>query len=143
VAAHHVSHVDFFPTLLDHLGLKASIPADAKLKLPGSSYAPMLRGESMPDWRDVVYYEMENMRCVRTPSQKLVERLGDEVDELYDLSTDPGEEHNLASASPTAALRVPLQEKLDNFFKEHASAKYDLWHGGTSQAPALVYPPKK
>ncbi|MEZ0274295.1 MAG: sulfatase/phosphatase domain-containing protein, partial [Roseimicrobium sp.] len=145
VVASHVSHVDFLPTLLEHLGLKDNIPADAKLKLPGRSYAPMLRGESMTDWSDVVYYEMENMRCVRTPTQKLVERLGDEVDELYNLATDPGEEHNLASSasSPDAASRGSLQEKLDNFFNEHASAKYDLWHGGTSQAPALVYPPKK
>lgn len=136
-----VSHVDFFPTLLDYLGLKEDTPADARL--PGRSYAPMLRAEAMVAWNDVVYYEMENMRCVRTPFAKLVERLGEGVDELYDLSKDPGETRNILAGQPSPASRVPLQKLLDTFFKEHASARYDLWNDGGSQSPALVYPPKK
>lgn len=140
-ASSHVSHIDFLPTLLEQLGMRDALPPDTKL--PGRSYAPMLRGEPIKDWSDVVYYEMENMRCIRTPSGKLVERLGDEVDELYDLTTDPGEEHNLATASPPPAMRNVLEKQLNAFFQKHASAKYDLWKGGASLAPALVYPPRE
>ncbi len=40
---HLLSHYDFFPTLIDTLGF--SDPATAAL--PGRSFAPLLRGESM------------------------------------------------------------------------------------------------
>jgi arylsulfatase A-like enzyme len=140
VAASQVSHIDFLPTLLEQLGIRDALPRGTEL--PGHSYAPMLRSEPMEEWRDVVYYEMENLRCVRTPSGKLVQRLDDEVDELYDLASDPGEERNLAAASPPSAFRSALEKQLSTFFQKHASAKYDLWKGGTSLAPALVYPPK-
>jgi arylsulfatase A-like enzyme len=141
VSGSQVSHVDFLPTLLEQLGMGDTFPGDTNP--PGRSYAPMLRGASVEDWSDVVYYEMEDMRCVRTPAGKLVERLGDEVDELYDLASDPGENRNLTAASPPPAFRGALEKQLDAFFRKHASAKYDLWKGGTSLAPALVYPPKE
>lgn len=141
VSPRHVSHIDFLPTLLEQLGIRDALPDDARL--PGHSYAPVLRGEPMQNWSDVVYYEMENMRCVRTPSGKLVERLDDEVDELYDLTADPGEERNLASASPPPAFRATLEKQLEVFFQKYVTAEYDLWKGGTSLAPALVYPSKE
>jgi len=56
------SHYDFFPTLADYLSLDAP---DAE-RLPGQSFAPILRGQGTPGRRDVfVYDEYGPVRMVR------------------------------------------------------------------------------
>ena len=74
VSEHHVAHVNFFATLLDHVGLEKEKPS--KAKLTGRSYAAALRGEKVADWNDTIFYEFENMRCLRTPGAKVIERTG-------------------------------------------------------------------
>jgi N-sulfoglucosamine sulfohydrolase len=71
--AHMVTTLDFTPTLLDMLGL------EALANLDGRSFAPALRGETMPGWDRVftVYNAAFGnnwlpMRCMRTRSHSYI-----------------------------------------------------------------------
>jgi arylsulfatase A-like enzyme len=117
-----VSSVDFYPTLLDLLGL-APLPDQ---HVDGESFAPVLAGEA--GGRDAVFchfphdvsvYPGESPAAsMRRGDWKLVRFFHDGPDfdhryELYDLSADIGEEQNLAHAYPD---RV---EELDALLEEY------------------------
>ncbi len=68
------------------------------------SIAPLLRGESPSDWRTSVYYRYyhdpgdHNTAAhfgVRTATHKLIYFWGKNAYEMFDLSADPTEQHNL------------------------------------------------
>lgn len=131
-----VSHRDFLPSLLDHLSM-ASAPLASENKT-GHSYASVLRGAGEPkSWDNTIYYEYETMRCIRTETMKWIEREGDEVDELYDLATDPDELHNLADDAASAPKKADLKKQLDAFFNQNATPEFDLWRGGRSKAKLI------
>lgn len=60
-------------------------------------------------------------------------------DELYDLAYDPGEDNNVAGDPANAEVIAGLSGRIDAFFAENSSPKYDLWDGG--MAMAYYYPP--
>ncbi len=60
-----VSNYDFYPTVLNYVGLPDRTAAAPKS--PGRDYSPLLRGHQ-PDWENVIYYEFEESRMIRTPS---------------------------------------------------------------------------
>jgi arylsulfatase A-like enzyme len=136
-----VSHIDFLPSLaaLVSPGFASSEIAS----LPGHSYASVLKGEPIPDWKNEIFYEFENLRCIRTDSMKWIERLGDEPDELYDLATDPREQTNLANDPAHDSKRRSLDEKLDAWFAKTATPEFDLWKNGRSKAPLHYQKPAK
>ena len=116
------STIDFFATVL---GL-AGAPIPTGVKQHGEDYSPILRGQKIA-WRDATFgqYDLHSgalahMRMIRTDQWKLVRHyLSFELDELYDLKNDPGEERNLyrsragVSTTPEAqAARAGLQERL-------------------------------
>ncbi len=129
------SNYDLMPSLLSYLGLGAKMPADPPR--PGRDYSPVLRGEAV-EWKNVVFYEYENSRMIRTSEWKLTERFPDGPDELYHLAVDPGERHNLAEEAVYTDTRRWLQAKLDAFFARYAEPKYDLKHGGGSKSLLLT-----
>jgi arylsulfatase A-like enzyme len=135
-----VSNYDFLPTLLDYLGLKDK-QAD-KPPSPGRSYAAPLRGKKA-DSENIVFYEFESVRAVRTDRWKLITRHPDGPNELYDLKADPGERRNLVDQDAHATTREELQKRLDAFFARYVDPQYDLWHGGRSKAGRLSTPKKK
>lgn len=135
-----VSNYDFLPTVLDYLGLRDK-QAD-RPPSPGRSYTAALRGDPA-GWDDVVFYEYETVRAVRTDRRKLVARHPAGPAELYDLSADPGERTNLIDQPAHAAARTELRKRLDDFFARYADPKYDLWRGGRSKAPRVSTPEKK
>ena len=106
---------------------------------PGRDFSPFVRGERI-EWEDVVFYEFENTRAVRTDEWKYIHRHPDGPHELYHLSADPGETANLADSADHAATRARLKEQLDAFFARYADPQYDLWHGGRSKANRIVRP---
>ena len=130
-----VSHVDFFPTLAAHLGLKPELTT--KQKLAGHDYSAVLRGEPLPSWPNTVFYEFEELRCVRTAQAKLIERHGTGPNELYDLAADPDEQKNLIDDPASAPLRADLQKRLHVYFTHIADPEFDMWNGGRSKAPLL------
>ena len=128
-----VSNYDFMTTLLSFLDLS---DREAKSpESPGRDYSAALRGQTR-DWDNVIFYEYETSRMVRTDRWKLTRRFPGGPDELYDLRSDPDEKNNLFGKPEQADVQRRLQQRLDAFFKRYADPKYDLWHGGISISKA-------
>ena len=87
---------------------------------------------------DAVFYEFEELRCVRTLDWKYVHRHPNGPHELFDLKADPDEFQNLVSAPQHDETRRVFKQKLDEFYDEFAQPKYDLWRGGKSQTRTFV-----
>jgi arylsulfatase A-like enzyme len=118
--------------VLAHLSLAEKSPKQS----PGRDYSAMLRGKTIP--RDeVIFYEMENTRAIRTAGWKYVARHPDGPFELYDMNADPRERFNLFGQSPHAGMQRELARQLDEFFQRHADPQYDLWKSGRSKAGSL------
>lgn len=121
-----VSNLDWYPTILAMAG--AGLPGDATVR--GRDCGPLLRGEKIAGWNNDFYAEYSmrvycrtDIRAYRTPGWKLVRDFTNpELDELYDLATDPEETTNLISdMRPTArdAIRS-LDEKILTEMRRHA-----------------------
>jgi arylsulfatase A-like enzyme len=134
-----VSNYDLMPTVLSYLGFKDSLPD--KPPSPGRDYSAALRGQRL-NFDNIIFYEFENSRMVRTPEWKYTRRFPDGPDELYDLTSDAGERHNLANQPKHAGIQKRLAKKLDEFFNRYADPKYDLWRGGGSKTYLLTSPQK-
>lgn len=132
-----VSNYDFLPSVLGHMGLGDKMPA--KPKSPGRDFSPILRGEKIA-WDDVMVYEMETTRAIRTAQWKYVARFPAGPYELYDVQTDPQERFNLFGQPGLEATQAQLAKRLDDFFATYADPQYDLWKGGRSKARRLTSP---
>jgi len=111
--------IDLAPTLLDLAGTPAEHPLD------GRTLVPLLRGEAPRDWRtsflieyntDTVFPRVRNMgyQAVRAKRWKYIRYNDlDGVDELYDLTADPYEMHNLIDDPDSSAIRKRLALELD------------------------------
>ena len=108
-------NVDFTPTFLDAAGL--AVPRD----MQGRSLLPLLTGRTPRDWRTSMYYRYyhdpgdHNTRAhygVRTLTHKLIYFWKKDQWELFDLTKDPYELHNLygepGQEKLTAALKAEL-----------------------------------
>lgn len=110
--------IDLAPTILELAGA----PIGAHIQ--GRSLVPVLRGNA-PDWRQsilVEFYTYENpfphlmdldYRALRTPRYKYIHWVRHpDLDELYDLETDPFEMRNLAHERSAASIRARLRTEL-------------------------------
>jgi len=103
-----ISTVDFYPTVMDLLGVK-EYP-----KMDGKSFLPLLKGETSEEiqkreifWHYPHYYPTTTpVSAIREGNWKMLEYLGDERIELFDLSTDLGETKNLAEEMPEKAAEL-------------------------------------
>ncbi len=123
-----VANYDFFPTLLDYLGLTA--PEDPKRV--GNSYLPLLRGQT-DAWNDSIYFEYAYMRGIRTGSMKYIERTTDWPSELYDLAQDPGETRNLWNDPARVSERESLKKTMNRFFDGIGAPSLAEWAKTTTQ----------
>ncbi len=128
------SNYDLLPTVLGYLEMPGKQPAIPKS--PGRDYSLVLKGRSL-DWNNVVYYEFENVRAIRTADWKYIERFPDGPHELYDLAADPGEQFNLYAQFKQVEIQADLRKRLYDFFARHADPQYDLWRGGRSKTHLL------
>jgi arylsulfatase A-like enzyme len=123
-----VSSYDFFPTILDYLGLKA--PRDTRRV--GESYAAFLSGKK-PSWRSRLYFEYANVRGIRTENLKYIERTREWPGEFYDLEADPGETRNaIGDAAQQSQIRA-LARELARFFERNGAPPLEQWRSTTQQ----------
>ena len=108
---------DLNPTLCELAGLEPQRGIDAR------SIVPMLTRQA-PDHRDAVLCTEPHYRAIRTATHKYVHNTGvhklarhDDVDELYDLRSDPSELHNLLVEDPGAS-RSLLREFAEREIQE-------------------------
>ena len=128
-----ISLYDVLPTLLDYTGLdELSIPNTS-----GNSFYHVLVANDA-GWKNEVYFEYILTRALRTPEWKYVKRFLRTPDELYYLTDDPDENHNLITDPDYWDRVAELDKRLAGFFDTYADPKYDVWEGGTAKA-MLMY----
>ena len=104
-----VVSTDFYPTLLEMAGL----PPRPEQHLDGVSLVPLLKGGAGPE-REAIFWHYPHYGnqggapggAVRTGDLKLIEWYEDGKLELFDLSGDPGERHDLAAERPETAAEL-------------------------------------
>ncbi|MEE8452312.1 MAG: sulfatase-like hydrolase/transferase [Thermoguttaceae bacterium] len=136
-----VSNVDFMPSMIEYLGLARGNSTRAHstgARSPGRSFAAALGGNQIEDWDHTVFYEFENVRAIRTDRWKYIERFRQSPNELYDLTTDPGELNNLVDQSEHAVTRRELARRMHAHFDRIADPRWDLWKGGTSKSGLIM-----
>jgi arylsulfatase A-like enzyme len=119
-----VSSVDIAPTVLDLAG------APIGPQIEGRSLLPVLRGDTA-GWRQSVLVEFTSYenpfphlvdmdyRAIRTDRYKYIHWIKfPDLDELYDLSDDPLEQHNLAASPALAQVKAGLQADLGRLVLE-------------------------
>ena len=132
-----VSGIDFYPTLLELVGL--SVPAEQEVD--GLSLLSLLQGD--PDealtGRDLFWHYPhygnqggEPAAMMRSGDWKLIHYYEDGRDELYHLRDDPGEQQDVAAANPE--LVGTLRSRLDRWLAE-TGAKFP--------EPDPLYDPEK
>ncbi|MSV29752.1 MAG: DUF4976 domain-containing protein [Bryobacterales bacterium] len=123
-----VSSYDYFPTILDYLGM--SKPKDAKLL--GQSYVPAMTGGKVAARRRL-YFEYEFVRGVRTENLKYIERTKEWPSELFDLEADPGESKNVIADAGYAKQLAELRADLKGTFQRVGALPIEDWRGTTRQ----------
>lgn len=143
-----VVNIDLAPTFLDLAG----IPVPASMQ--GRSLAPLLRGAAPADWRTSVYYRYyhdpghHNTAAhlgVRTATHKLIYYWKQNAYEMFDLTPDPTERHNLlhgpadAWKPGIAAKFAELKAEITRLQKEYKDdgqyADPATWPKGGSDGP--------
>lgn len=100
--------IDILPTLVDLAG--GSLQTASGPPLAGRSLAPAFHKDNAIS-RDFLYFNHNHNRAIRSGDWKLI-ATGDEGPwELYDLSMDRAEQHNVATANPQLAARLATQWK--------------------------------
>ena len=113
-----VTGADFYPTILDLCGL----PLKPDQHADGVSLVPLLKGESIENrplyWHYPHYGNQggEPGSIIREGDWKLIHYYEDGRNELYNLSTDPGEEIDVAFSYPATTVR--MWKQLDAWLTE-------------------------
>ena len=137
-----ILNVDFGPTYLELAGLP--VPE----AMQGRSFAPLLRGETPPDWRESMYYRYWMHKAhhnvyahygIRTRRYKLIYYYADAMGvegsigeryepewELFDLDADPFELKNVVDDPANAELVVELKAEMHRLQAEVGDERYHL-----------------
>jgi choline-sulfatase len=111
-----VMNLDTFSTVLAMTGIAP--PADVRQH--GRDFSPLLRGETVADWRTDVFgqYDLHNaglafMRMIRSDEWKLVvHHMTNGSNELYNLKDDPEERRNRYYDKKASGVREDLRKRL-------------------------------
>jgi len=143
-----VANIDLAPTFLDLAGLP--VPDT----MQGRSLLPLLQGKTPADWRTSVYYRYyhdpghHNTAAhlgVRTATHKLIYYWKKNAYELFDLTVDPNEQHNLlysaaeANKPEVAAKFAELKAEIARLQKQYGDdgqyADPATWPPGSADGP--------
>lgn len=116
VLDNYVDHYDSFRTICELAGIRAPA-SDVNT---GTSYAPLLRGETIV-WDNTRVGEYGDLRMIRDERWKLVYRYPAGPHELFDLQADPLERRNFYAARPVIAAE--LKRRMDAFYADRAVAE--------------------
>jgi arylsulfatase A-like enzyme len=105
---------DIFPTLCDLAGVTG--PGE---KIDGRSLSPALRGEKKQIYPFVVGYFRNFQRMVRDENWKYIEYPAADRQQLFHLSEDPDELHDLADDPAHAKTKAALAITLHRWMKDH------------------------
>lgn len=139
-----VQNIDIAPTILELAGLQAPEGMD------GASFAPLLRGDSIP-WRNKLFYEYfwerafpqtPTLHAVRTDRYKYIRYYGVwDINELYDLQNDPEEANNLIRNPEYQEISAELNNEIFDWLeatrgmqiplKRDQGTRFDNRYGGT------------
>lgn len=103
-----ITSTDFFPTIIEMAGIEH----ESELPVDGMSFTRLLRGEEME--RGPIFWHFPHYGnqgggpggAIRHGNMKLIQWYEDNRVELFDLSTDISEEHDLAAEQPDVAKRL-------------------------------------
>ena len=128
-----INQFDFFPTILEYLGF-----ADIKVEnSPGESFTEVLSGPDELPERRAIFHEYITIRVVRTERWLYQKAFMLGEDALYDLESDPGQRENLVGQPEYNDIVTQLDRRLNEFFRQYADPRYDLWQGGTAKLRLL------
>ena len=118
-----ISNIDFAPTFLDIAGIKT------QEKLQGRSFAPVLEGGKLENWRQSMYYHyyefpywhhVQPHYGIRTQKYTLAHFYYNiDVWELYDLEKDPHELNNVINDPKYKDVVVKLKKELKQLQKQY------------------------
>lgn len=121
-------NIDFAPTILDMTG--TAIPS----WIQGKSMVPVLTGKQTTLNRPYLYYHYYEYskdhsviphRGIRSDRYKLIYFYPVDEWELYDLQTDPNEQHNLIKEKKYQSKIVELKKELERLRKEYDDLEPD------------------
>ncbi|MFP4501524.1 MAG: sulfatase [Candidatus Hydrogenedentota bacterium] len=116
-----VQTVDFYPTMLDVLGLPVTdAPSD------GQSLLALLEERAEP--RTIAYTRRHDVNAVRTHHWKYLHDVRRDTHELYHLGEDPAEQHNRYKKAPKAL--EPLVREMHTFYNLDTSGWHVRLHAG-------------
>jgi N-acetylglucosamine-6-sulfatase len=112
-AGQMVLNIDVAPTILELAGV--AVPA----LMEGQSFVPVLNSAAAPGRTAWLYehflnfpYREPEMHAVRTPSHIYIEYRGRRDPELYDISADPRQRHNLMETAEGKSRAAELKKTL-------------------------------
>jgi len=118
-----VISMDFFPTILDAVGLESGDPLDGESLMPLLKQTGSLqRSEICFHYPNYAFHQDNRLgSAIRQGDYKLIERFDDGSVELYNLKADIGEKNNLANKVPDRA-----KELVDKLRAWRTSTKAEL-----------------
>lgn len=127
-----VSQLDFYPTLLELLGIEDDVVEE----LPGFSFASLLKGdaEAKPEIREEVFIceEYGPVRMLRNQRYKYVHRYPYGPHEFFDLEEDPGEEHNLIDAPEAQERILEMRRSMEKWYVRYTDPLRDATKEGVT-----------
>lgn len=119
---HLVSQYDFFPTILDFL----DIEQPTNLDLPGKSFKPILKGETIPTEGNIfIFDEYGPVRMIRNKQWKYVHRYPYGPHEFYHLEVDPDENHNLYGQEEHMERIERMKADMEKWYYQYVDPRID------------------
>jgi len=119
VYGHPVTALDVLPTVLRAVG--ASAPEEPRRD--GVDLAPFVHGTTQGVPHETLYWRSEPLLAVRQGPWKLWESRDGAFSYLFDLSSDPGEQNDLAASQPDRVRR--LREDFDAWSSDLVAPAWD------------------